>query len=274
MRFSPHWHLGLDIQPRLLCAVAAVLRRYGWQLQRYWRQVIPEGFIEGGRICQPQLLRGLLRELRCQLPRACSVKIALSPELIMQQTIAAPDAEIPKTLHYSALLAAAEKRLLLARCEFACDFEWIAMTENYLMTAVRQQDLQSWNRLLTQAGLAPVCVEIMPCVLRRIARLSQQSAQALLLHVTEHSLMWVAPYSQPRLFGVLKPPYQVDLLRQAQQVSQQEGIQSQDMVLCGSHDLSPPRWSPFAAFTHLTPPLPAHPTEFALAVGLALTESG
>ncbi len=34
--FARTWQLGIDIQPRTLCAVAITFHRKGWQLKRWW----------------------------------------------------------------------------------------------------------------------------------------------------------------------------------------------------------------------------------------------
>ncbi|WP_227745135.1 type IV pilus biogenesis protein PilM [Hafnia paralvei] len=143
--FARTWQLGIDIQPRTLCAVAITFHRKGWQLKRWWQFSSPINVVESGRLRQSDWLNHLLSELRSQLPSNTSVRIGLSPEIIMQQSISMPDADVPPSLQQNLLDLAAEKSLLLPRSEFACDYSrQPSSPKDWLMTAVRQQDMQDW----------------------------------------------------------------------------------------------------------------------------------
>lgn len=67
--FARTWQLGIDIQPRTLCAVAITFHRKGWQLKRWWQFSSPINVVESGRLRQSDWLNHLLSELRSQLPR-------------------------------------------------------------------------------------------------------------------------------------------------------------------------------------------------------------
>lgn len=166
--FARTWQLGIDIQPRTLCAVAITFHRKGWQLKRWWQFSSPINVVESGRLRQSDWLNHLLSELRSQLPSNTSVRIGLSPEIIMQQSISMPDADVLPSLQQNLLDLAAEKSLLLPRSEFACDYSrQPSSPKDWLMTAVRQQDMQDWMTPLANAGLAPSIADITPCAMRR-----------------------------------------------------------------------------------------------------------
>ncbi len=270
--FARTWQLGIDIQPRTLCAVAITFHRKGWQLKRWWQFSSPINVVESGRLRQSDWLNHLLSELRSQLPSNTSVRIGLSPEIIMQQSISMPDADVPPSLQQNLLDLAAEKSLLLPRSEFACDYSrQPSSSKDWLMTAVRQQDMQDWMTPLANAGLAPSIADITPCTMRRSAALSRQSPTALLLHVGESVLTWAAPFSQSLAFGYIPREVGEEHSSVAERVTShaaQYDVPAHSMLCCGAVQSS--GWSPFSALTFLQPPLPAQPEMFALAIGLAL----
>ena len=272
--FARTWQLGIDIQPRTFCAVAVSYQRKGWQLRRWWQFSSHINVVESGRLCQSEWLNNRLSDLRRQLPGKTSVRIGLSPEIIMQQSISTPEMNLPVNLQRNILDLAAERSLMLPRSEFVCDYTRLpSQPKAWLMTAVRQQDMRDWQTPLIAAGLTPSVADITPCALRRAAALSGQSPTALLLHVGEHVLTWAAPFSQPLAFGFIarqNHESRPELIERAVSNAALQGLRGAETLTCAADNAS--GWSPFRALTYLQPPLPSQPELFALAVGLALCE--
>jgi len=167
--------------------------------------------------------------------------------------------------------------------QFPLDSQTLAMdyriappnTSQLLLTAARQQELQQWLHCLQEADLQPQVIDITPSVLCAMAAFAGLTRDAGLLHRLEQEWLWVAPRSTPFAYGVL-PVGEIESTQQALVAMRMAcpALGDKPVYYSSVLDEALPAgvvsWSPFTAFSHLHPPLPAQPTAFVLACGLAL----
>ncbi|HHK8057475.1 TPA: pilus assembly protein HofM, partial [Serratia marcescens] len=95
-----------------------------------------------------------------------------------------------------------------------------------------------------------------------------------LMHRLDREWLWVAPADGAFAFGLVPGDDGAQALRalQAQTPAGDDRPVYAGSVLVGALPAGCLAWSPLSAFTQLRPPLPVHPSAFALAGGLALRE--
>lgn len=276
--YSKIWNVGLDIQSNCLRALAVVRRRCGWQLRRWWQQPLPAGILCNGNLQYPETLSEILRQWRVQLPQNVSLRIALPPQLVLQQTIPVPDKRLKEPERSWFIYANAAKKFPLNSQVLALDYRFDPTNNTELrVTAARQDELQRWQHCLQLANLMPQVIDITPCVLQSMAFAAGLLPQYLLLHHLANEWLWVSPLNAPFQYGlipsgngdsvqdVVKKLYQLyfpgfdDLLGVYYSSVIDEPIP--DNVLT---------WSPFSVFKQMHPPFPTLPMAFILAGGLAL----
>lgn len=93
-------------------------------------------------------------------------------------------------------------------------------------------------------------------------------------HRLDREWLWVAPADGAFAFGLVPGDDGAQALRalQAQTPAGDDRPVYAGSVLVGALPAGCLAWSPLSAFTQLRPPLPVHPSAFALAGGLALRE--
>lgn len=272
--FSARWQLGIDIQPLQLNAVAVSYARKTWQLQRWWHFLLPEGAVKNGRLYDHKSIKDILIQLRKQIPHNTQTYLALSSQIVGQKVIKLPSENLSPATHHQLLMAQAAKLLMMDKQEVACDFS--PMQDNpkaWLMTAVRQQDMDQWLTPFYQTKLRVAAVDIQPMVLQRIAILCGMHHESLYIHCGTETVSWVRCKQNSGLlhFGTLE--------RQGKQVTQiadcriRAGI-TDDIphYTCGIIDDSEATLLPHLPIDDNKMPLPQNYAEWVLALGLATTE--
>ncbi|AHG19967.1 pilus assembly protein HofM [Chania multitudinisentens RB-25] len=274
--FSQIWQVGLDIQSHCVRAVAAQHRRSGWQLRHWWQQALPQPVLRDGYLEQSETLITLLKQWRIRLPRHISLRIALPAQRVLQQTLSLPDHRLREPVRHDYITTQGLKKFPLDSQTLAMDYRLaLPNTNQLLLTAARQHELQQWLHCLQQADLQPQVIEITPCVLCAMAAFAGLAPDVGLLHRLEQEWLWVAPRNTPFAYGVL-PASENSSAQQALVVMRAACPVLGNKVVYYSSVLDEELptgtlpWSPFTAFKQLHPPLPAQPMAFVLAAGLAL----
>lgn len=274
--FSQTWQVGLDIQSHCVRALAAQHRRSGWQLRHWWQQALPQPVLRDGYIENSEILITLLKQWRIRLPRHISLRIALPAQRVLQHSLPSPDYRLREPVRHDYITAQGLKQFPLDSQTLAMDYRIApSNTNQLLLTAARQQELQQWLHCLQQANLQPQVVDITPSALCAMAAFAGLTRDAGLLHRLEQEWLWVAPRSMPFAYGVL-PASETGCVQQALAAMRAAcpGLGEKEVYYSSVLDEPLPTgvssWSPFAAFSQLHPPLPAQPTAFVLAGGLAL----
>ncbi|AUU10573.1 pilus assembly protein PilM [Serratia marcescens] len=273
--FPQAWQVGLDIQIDCVRAVAAQRRRNGWQLRHWWQQALPQAVLRDGCLEPSEFLVRALRQWRVQLPRHISLRIALPAQRVLQQRMTKPDARLREPERSDYIGGHGLKQFPLDGQTLVLDYRAAPADEAaLLLTAARRQELQQWLHCLRQAGLHPQAVDITPCALRMMATAAGVPPAAGLMHRLEREWLWVAPADGAFAFGLAPGDDDAQALRalQAQMPVGDDRPVYAGGVLAGALPAGCLGWSPLSAFTQLRPPLPAHPSAFALAGGLALRE--
>lgn len=272
--FPQSWRVGLDIQNSSVQALAVQRRRNGWQLRHWWQHHLPQPVLRDGCLEPSESLIEALRQWRIQLPRRISLRIALPAQRVLQHRMPQPDARLREPERNDYIISRGLKQFPLDGQTLALDYRPDAAA--LLLTAARRQELRLWLHCLHQADLHPQVVDITPCALRVMAAAAGLPAAAGLLHRLEQEWLWVAP-GGAFAYGV-QPAGEHEGLTQALRALQAAALPGADLPVHYSSllDDSPPTgclpWSPLSAFCQLRPPLPAQPSAFSLAGGLALRE--
>jgi pilus assembly protein HofM len=274
--FSQVWQIGLDIQSNGFRALAAQHRRGGWQLRHWWQQTLPQRVLRDGYIEQSEILITSLHQWRSRLPRQISLRIALPAQRVLQHSLPLPDYRLHEPVRHDYITTQGLKQFPLDSQTLAMDYRVApSNTHQLLLTAARQQELQQWLNCLQQADLQPQVIDITPCALCAMAAFAGLSPEVGLLHRLEHEWLWVAPRNTPFAYGVLPvsefggASQALAALRVACPVLGEKEVYYSS-VLDESAPVGTIPWSPFTAFSRLSPPLPAQPAAFVLAGGLAL----
>ncbi|MDX7083915.1 pilus assembly protein PilM [Serratia marcescens] len=273
--FPQAWQVGLDIQIDCVRAVAAQRRRNGWQLRHWWQQALPQAVLRDGCLEPSEFLIRALRQWRVQLPRHISLRIALPAQRVLQQRMAQPDARLREPERSDYISGHGLKQFPLDGQTLALDYRAAPGDEAaLLLTAARRQELQQWLHCLRQAGLHPQAIDITPCALRVMATAAGVPLAAGLMHRLDREWLWVAPADGAFAFGLVPGDdgAQARLALQALTPAGDDRPVYAGSVLAGDLPAGCLAWSPLSAFTQLRPPLPVHPSAFALAGGLALRE--
>lgn len=274
------WQVGLDIQDSSVRALALQRMRQGWQLRHWWASALSPGVMQEGRIQQPQHLSTLLMQWRRQLPRSISLRIAFPVQLVLQHSIGAPDRRLKEPERAGFIAASAARQFPLDSQSLVLDYRTEGVNDGtLLLTAARRAELERWQSCLAAAGLYPQAVDIAPCALRRMALAAEVPATALLLHRLDSGWLWVAPAAAPFRYGLLALNTGAEVEEHPTVLTQRchRAFGEQVTIACsGMGQTEIPQgmlsWSPLQAFRYLQPPLPAKPTEFTLAGGLALRQ--
>ncbi|MHA7848963.1 type IV pilus biogenesis protein PilM [Serratia sp. D1N4] len=274
--FSQAWQVGLDIQSNCVRALAAQHRRSGWQLRHWWQQALPQPVLRDGCIEKSEMLITLLKQWRNRLPRHISLRIALPAQRVLQHRLPLPDYRLREPVRHDYITTQGLKQFPLDSQTLAMDYRIAPPnTSQLLLTAARQQELQQWLHCLQEADLQPQVIDITPSVLCAMAAFAGLTCDAGLLHRLEQEWLWVAPRSTPFAYGVL-PVGEIESTQQALAAMRMAcpALGDKPVYYSSVLDEALPAgvvsWSPFTAFSHLHPPLPAQPTAFVLAGGLAL----
>lgn len=274
------WRVGLEIQNGFMRALAVQRRRYGWQLCQWWQLPLPEDTLRDGSLHPSAALRETLTAWRRVLPRRFSLRVGFPAQRVLQQRLPAPDSRLREPERGWFIESQAARKFLLNGESLVIDYRAESRApETLLATAARRDEVEQWTSALAEAGLRPDVIEIVPCALRCMARQAGLRHDRLLLHgLGRDGWLWVSPLAQPLQFGVVHPDDVADGKDVAAFVSSHYQHDIEDTVyysglfpmerVSSSPSLAP--WSPFSAFRLLQPPLPACPSAFAVAGGLAL----
>ncbi|ATM87835.1 type IV pilus assembly protein PilM [Yersinia frederiksenii] len=332
--YSQYWQVGLDIQMEAIRALAVVKRRHGWQLRYWWSQSLPAGTLRDGILHQPAIVSDTLKLLRKQLPRHISLRIALPAQRILQHSMFAPERRLRESECEGYVQAAAKRAFPVSSEGLALDYRINTSshhdapssrglpsgnhnlsgtghhrphTNELLITAARQSEIQQWQRCLHQAGLPSQVIDITPCALRYMAAAAGLTGQYWLIHRLANEWLWVSSQEMPFEFGVVaidvddgvgtyhandtdpeidtnnSVPYThcsrvLDplsaLVAQLQARSIDQGTAPMRVYYSSTIDEHFPDntlpWSTFKAFSQYQPPLPSLPSAYTLAGGLAL----
>lgn len=287
------WQVGLDIQTGFARAIAVQRRRYGWQLRHWWQHPLPPSTLREGMLHQTEPLIALLSQWRATLPSDISLRICLPAQRIMQLILPEPDALLREPQRSAFLFANAAKQFPLSIQSLVMDYRTDPCGDkNVVVTAARQQELQHWLACLSQAKLFPQVVDIAPCALQIAASLAGLQAETPLLHQLTEGWLWASPTGLPFQFGIFDADmFDANIFDAEEHGSEKitvsatpgEAIRQQYRAakLCAEGvyyssetgtvvPAGMSGWSPFSALAQMSPPLPAIPSAFVLATGLAL----
>jgi len=272
------WQVGLDIQNGYARAIAVQRRRSGWQLRHWWQQPLPQTIMRQGILHETEQLIAILSRWRACLPVRISLRICLPAQRMIQVRLPTPDNRLCEPHRSAFIRASAARQLPLAVESLAIDYRVAPGDDRQLIvTAARQQELTQWQDCLAQAGLIPEVVELMPCALQSSAHAAGLPAESLLLHRLLDGWIWASPYGLPFEFGVLDNEEAGDpalLYPRIFEDYRAHKLCNTDIYYSGiccqplPDGMQP--WSPFAAFSQMSPPLPADTGVFAVAAGLAV----
>ena len=275
---SQAWQVGLDIQAGFARAIAVQRRHYGWQLRQWWEHPLPPLSLRGGILHETTALSAILSNWRRTLPVKISLRICLPAHRVMQHSLPLPDARLSGAARSAFTLASGAKHFPLSVEQLVMDYRAAPMdAQNIIVTAARREEMQQWQRFLAESHLVPEVVELAPCALQLAASCAGESADKLLLHRLDEGWLWVSPHGLPFQFGVFDAQEVKDISQLAGLAKEQyraAKLCDEEMLFSSSRveelPLGVGAWSPFRALTQLSPPLPANPAAFALAMGLAL----
>jgi len=196
----------------------------------------------------------------------------------MQHSLPLPDARLSGAARSAFILASGAKHFPLSVEQLVMDYRAAPMdAQNIIVTAARREEMQQWQRFLAESHLVPEVVELAPCALQLAASCAGESSDKLLLHRLDEGWLWVSPHGLPFQFGVFDAQEVKDISQLAGLAKEQyraAKLCDEEMLFSSSRveelPLGVGAWSPFRALTQLSPPLPANPAAFALAMGLAL----
>lgn len=288
--YSQYWQVGLDIQMEAIRALAAVKRRYGWQLRYWWHQSLPSGALREGILHQPDIVSEQLKLLRKQLPRNISLRIALPAQRILQHTIPTPDKRLREPERGDFINATASKAFPVSSQALSLDHRTATASDSeIIITAARQTEVHQWQECLSQAGLPSHVIDITPCALRYMATAAGLSGAYWLVHRLENEWLWVSSSDLPFDYGVIVPDAESDglqglpagrndllslwLAQLHTRIPEERDTPLRVYYSSSCHESLPENmieWSPFTAFVQYQPPLPPLPAAFTLAGGLAL----
>ncbi|NKI75665.1 pilus assembly protein HofM [Dickeya sp. CFBP 2040] len=282
----PIWQVGLDIQNGFMRALAVQRRRHGWQLRHWWQLPLPDSTLRGGSLHHPASLCTVLRQWRQELPRFVSLRLGFPAARVLQQRLAMPDHRLREPQRGNYIRKMAARALPVSGDDLALDYRPDPQTPNMLLvTAARQTELNVWLHCLHDAGLQPDAVDITPCALRYMAAQAGLETDRLLLHRFDDHWLWVSPLQAPLAFGTVHPDdttncaegfaTESDILKYVstcyqKEVSHLAYLSTSVPVALQQTSANLIHWSPLAAFVRQQPPLPAFPTTFAIAGGLAI----
>lgn len=272
--FSERWQLGIDIQPLQVCAVAISHVRNTWQLQRWWRFLLPEGAVKKGRLYDQNAIKHILTQLRKQIPANTQIYFALSSQIIVQKVMTLSAENLSPAVQHRLLEAQAAKLLMMKKQDVACDFSPMrGSTTNWLMTAVRQQDIDQWLTPFYQTKLRITAVDIQPLVLQRMAMLCDRYSTALYIHFSRETVLWLR-YKQNGEF-----PHFGECVRQGAFMRQIADCRVQAAIsddvphyICGMINDNETSPFPRLPIDDHKMPLPQNYVEWVLATGLAMTK--
>ncbi len=272
------WQVGLDIQNGYARAIAVQKRRNGWQLRHWWQQPLPQDVMRQGILHETEQLIVILSRWRHCLPVTISLRIGLPAQRIIQLRLPTPDSRLQEPHRDAFIRASAAKQLPLAIESLLIDYRTEPCDSSQLLvTAARQEEVAQWQHCLAQARLFPDTIELTPCALQQSASAAGVPGESLLLHRFDKQWLWVAPHGLPFQFGLLdedelpEPHEWHDTLTRLYSASK---LCNGDTYYSSMAQDEPPAgmqgWSPFSAFSQMSPPLPAETGAFAIAAGLAL----
>lgn len=280
--FFSKWNLGLEIQPHQIIAIAVQKRRYGWQLRGWWQIVLPQSVYHQQGLCLPELLTQSLRQFRKNLPDKLSVRMTLPNHLILQHAFPLPEQiGTPQDLQWY-VESSVNKAFPLSLNELTIDYRpYKKKTGNSIwVTATKREQLKQWLAILKSANLTPDIIEIEATILRNMAYCAGVTQGTLLLHKAPNYNLLIAPYEHDFYFEQItdddsfSPEIYPSLKARYYQATQQT---AETIALSG--DITPNNanndeiWSPFAAITQLTAPLPQNASLFSISCGLAIRET-
>lgn len=275
------WQVGLDIQNGYARAIAVQRRRNGWQLRHWWQQPLPQDLMRQGILHEDEQLIAILSRWRVCLPATISLRICLPAQRIIQVRLPVPDNRLQEPQRRFFIHASAAKQLPLAAESLVMDYRAEPYdSQQLIVTAARQEELEQWQQCLTQAGLFPQVVELTPCALQSGACAAGVPAESLLLHHLGNEWLWASPHGLPFQFGLFdedEVPTPNALHEKLSGLYRAAKLCDGKIYFSSVYDEAPPegmyRWSPFLAFTQMSPPLPVHTSAFAIAAGLAVREA-
>lgn len=188
------------------------------------------GTLRDGILQQPVIVSDTLKLLRKQLPKHISLRIALPAQRILQHSLVAPDWRLRESECEGYIQAAAKRAFPVSSEGLALDYRTNTSsnrdapssrdlpsgnhnlsgighhrshTNELLITAARQSEIQQWQRCLHQAGLPSQVIDITPCALRHMAAAAGLTGQYWLIHRLANEWLWVSSHEMPFEFGVV-----------------------------------------------------------------------
>lgn len=279
--YLPTWNVGLDIQNGYFCALAVCRRRYGWQLRNWWYEKLPDTLFSQQGLLQADILSKTLLHWQHQLPKRCSLRIALPSQWVLQQSLPVAEQLVASSDLDWFVEASLNKLFPLPASELAFDYRCQDERRDnamLLVTATRKSALASWLQALNEANLTPQVVDIAPSALRLSAQMAQIPRDCLLLHNLGSQWLLVSPLQDPCSYTFLDDSDNhlnglknraLDAYHLLSQRSVNEIAFSgtaTEFALTEGYSA----WSPFVALQQMQPPLPPEPSLFTIACGLAL----
>lgn len=272
------WQVGIDIQAQQILAVAASQQSTGWSLKQWWQLPLPSGVFCKDRLQKPERLIDTLRLWQQQLPQTYRLVCALPAALALQANLVLSE-EQQKTAIDSVIQQSLNTLFPLPEQELLYDYCY--PEENHsslLITIARRVVVDEWLAIFSRAQLFPTVLEIIPCVLRSLARQQQQHPLALLLSLQSSQAVVITPLVASSQFTIL--PLNAPLLTTSYRWCVDHcGVTPTACLISGSREhcadclasspLPVSWWNPFIHTTTSLPCLPDERQEFAIACGLA-----
>lgn len=261
------WQVGLDIQNTQLCALAIQRRRGGWQLRRWWQQALPQDTLRNGVLQSSPALLAALRQLKQQLPRRSSLRVALPDRLVLQRPLPLPAQRLQEPGLARYVTAAAQQLFPVEPEALALDYRASEAARQLYVTAARREAIDQWLAPLQESGLRPAVLEPTTCALAQVAQAAGLPHHAGVLLHRHTQWLWYCRASD-RLAG------SASLEMTAEETAQRCFPQASILYGCAPAHIALPaaflRFSPCRLFYWRQPPLPQQEAAFCIAAGLAL----
>lgn len=261
------WQIGLEIQDDAIRALALVTRPNTVRMCRWWYLPLPAGCVVAGRVVEPAVLTRLLAQWRRTLPFYHTLRPGFPAFRTLVRQIPAPAGHLNETECQSYVSGATARQLGMAPQTLALDYCSSPGGKGYTVTAAQQNEVSQLRRCITQARLNLVSLTPDACALSAFIPALPPPLRGL---VNGYAGKWYL--ASQDYWGWAEGPA-VTTFEQACAVL---NLPPNEVAWCNLPESiappSTPSFDPWCVFTHLQPPLPRDPANWAIAIALALRE--
>ena len=253
-----HWQVGLHIQRDKVAIVALQRSKSHWRLCRWWCVPLEEGTVEHGQIMQPAALFSALRDWRKELPLQHDIYLSFPAERTLQKTLPEPAMVLREPQQAQWITNTMSQALEMAPDALCVDYAQDKAGRRCHVTAAQQQDIMQLRTLAAQLNLHVAAIVPDACALQQFLPWPGTPVRGLAWSDGEQWL-WATEQGWGRCSRQDAPALS--------QLAARLDLPEEQLTSC-SH------FEPWQAVARLQPPLPDTAEDFAIAIGLALGETG